>query len=66
MFAKILSFLTTFAPFVEPILLDIESSDVQPELKKLIGTLPDGGLKNLLNGIDQAFDAFVQSEIKTL
>jgi hypothetical protein len=67
MWTQILSFLTAFAPFIEPVLLNIENNEIQPELKKLIATIPNSGstasLYNLLMGIDTALDQFVKAEI---
>jgi hypothetical protein len=64
---QILAFLHTLAPVAEPILMNIEQNQVQPELKKLIDQIPDGNdLKPLLQALDTALDAYAQGEIKKL
>ena len=61
--AQILSFLAGLAPVIEPVLVNLENNTIQPELKTLIAGVSSPDLKALLTGLDQALDAFVQTEI---
>lgn len=64
--AQILSFLSGFAPVLEPILLNLEQNNLQPELQALIAQVSSPDLKLLLQALDGALDAFSQAEIKKL
>ena len=64
--AQILALLTQIAPVLEPILLNLEQNQVQPELKKLIDQVQSPDLKLLLSALDSALDGFLQSEIQKL
>ena len=63
---QILDFLKGLGPVLEPILLNAEQNNLQPELKKLIDQVQSPDLKALLVALDGALDAFLQSEIKKL
>lgn len=64
--STILSFLSVLAPFIEPVLTDIENNEVQPELQKLIATVTNVPLKNFLTGLDQALDQLIKAGITEL
>lgn len=64
--ASLLALLAPFVGIVEPILLNLEQNQVQPELKKLIDGVSSPDLKALLLALDQALDGFIQLEIKKL
>ena len=64
--ASVIALLAPFASIVEPILLNLEQNQVQPELKKLIDGVSSPDLKALLTALDQALDGFAQIEIKKL
>jgi len=61
--SQILSTLSLLAPFVEPMLLNIENGAIQPELKKLIDGVSNPELKAFLTAVDGALDSFVKTEI---
>ena len=63
---SIIAFLTSFAPIVEPILLNVEQNTIQPKLKALIDTVPDADLKMFLQGVDTALDALIKAEISKI
>lgn len=60
---QILSFMSTLAPFVEPVLVNLEQGELQPELQKLIDGVSNAELKAFLTAIDTAFTSFVNAEI---
>lgn len=64
--AQILALLSSFAPAIEGVLLNLEQNQVQPELQKLIASVGSPDLKLLLQALDGAIDAFAQAEIKKL
>lgn len=62
----IITLLAPFASIVEPILLNLEQNQVQPELQKLIAGVSSPDLKALLTALASAIDGFAQMEIKKL
>lgn len=65
--AQIIAMFSGLGPLLEPVLLNLEQNQVQPELKALIGTLnPNSDLAQLLLALDAGLDAFIQAEIKKL
>lgn len=65
-FKSILALLSPFVAMIEPILLNLEQNQVQPELKKLIDGISSPDLKALLMALDKGLDEFIQLEIKKL
>lgn len=62
-----MAFLQSFAPVLEPVLLNLEQNNVQPEIKALIAKMnPNSDLAQLLTAIDAGLDAFIQAEIKKI
>lgn len=65
--AQIIAMFSGLGPLLEPVLLNLEQNQVQPELKALIGTLnSNSDLAQLLLALDAGLDAFIQAEIKKL
>ena len=61
--AQILSFLTGLAPILEPVLVNLEQGELQPELQKLIASVTNPELNAFLTGIDTALTSFLNAEI---
>ncbi len=61
--AQIYAFLMTIGPFIEPMLLNIESGAIQPELQKLIAGVTNPELKAFLTVVDAELDKLVQAGI---
>ena len=64
--AQILAFLVPLATTLEPLLLNLETSTVLPELQTLANSVSSPDLKLLLTSLAGALDAFAQAEIKKL
>ena len=64
--AQILAFLGPLATTLEPLLLNLETSTVLPELQTLANSVSSPDLKLLLTSLAGALDAFAQAEIKKL
>lgn len=65
--AQVLSFLSSLAPVLEPVLLNLEANTVQPAIKAYLASEnPNSDLVQLLTVLNTAIDAFVQVEIKKI
>jgi hypothetical protein len=63
---SVLDFLKAMLPVLEPMLVDVETNKIQPELKSLIAGVTNPELQAFLTGVDAALDALVKTEIKKL
>lgn len=64
--ASLLALLLPAAGCLEKILLNFEQNNIQPEIKKLIETVENQHLKELLMAIDEGLDKWAQKEIAKL
>lgn len=64
--AQLLSMLGSLGAVLEPILMNLETNQVKPELDKIISGVSSPDLKALLQVLADGIDAFVQLELKKL
>lgn len=64
--ASILALLSGMGPIVEPLLLNLDASTIQPELQALIASVSSPDLKLLLQSLDAGLDAFIKAELAKL
>ena len=64
--ASILAFLTPFEAILNPLVLNLDTNTIQPELKTLIAGVTSPDLKLLLTALDTAIDGFAQAELAKL
>ena len=64
--SSIEAILKTLAPVLEPLIMNLEQNQIQPELKAIIAGVSSPDLKALFLALDAGLDSFAQTEIQKL